>query len=166
MYLEIFISLSAEALITEKKGNLKQFFCKKWESSDKSFSCGGAPHSDSSFLHEPDSPVSTPDDCTWLCANLKSLLLCSWLAGPCPVEVILLITSQVFHIQAVSILPVRAALWAAVFSHGITGSKQDMLVLERGFGPFILTTSRVKDLKTKHHGNSDVCSGFQTEHSQ
>lgn len=79
----------------------------------------------------------------------------------CPVEVILLITSQVFHIQAV-----RAALWAAVFSHGITGSKQDMLVLERGFGPFILTTSRVKDLKTKHHGNSDVCSGFQTEHSQ
>lgn len=46
------------------------------------------------FLHEPNSHVSSPDDSTWLWANLKYLLLCSWSAGlnpNCYVEVILLI---------------------------------------------------------------------------
>lgn len=76
------------------------------------------------------------------------------------------ITSLVWlHGSAVSVLAVRAALSGAKFSHGITGSKQDMLLLETGFWPFILTASRANDLKTKRHESSDVYSGFQTAQS-
>lgn len=94
MYSESFISLSTEALTTAEKDNFKSSFPERRESSDKSSSYGGVSYSDSSFLHEPNSHVNSPDDCTWLCANLKYLLLCSWSAGlnpTCCVEVILLI---------------------------------------------------------------------------